>query len=85
MDPRGRGAVPAVLRAHGVWRLTRFRSEPRTVATVSFYALPLHMLGVGLSTFGLAIDSSTRVLGRDGCGDPRAQGATYGSGQRPCR
>lgn len=36
------------------------------VATAPFYALPLHVLGVGLSTLGLGIDSSARVLRRDG-------------------
>lgn len=36
------------------------------LATKPFHALPLHVLGVGLSSLGLAIDGSARVLRRDG-------------------
>jgi glycine/D-amino acid oxidase-like deaminating enzyme len=36
------------------------------VATAPFYAVPLHVLGVGLCSLGLAIDPSARVLRRDG-------------------
>ncbi|WP_191681776.1 FAD-dependent oxidoreductase [Janibacter melonis] len=36
------------------------------IATAPYYALPLHVLGVGLSSLGLAIDRDARVLRRDG-------------------
>lgn len=36
------------------------------LATGPFHALPLHVLGVGLSSLGLAVDGDARVLRRDG-------------------
>jgi 3-oxosteroid 1-dehydrogenase len=59
-----RGSLPFARQAYGDPRYPNPNLGP--VATAPFYALPLHVLGVGLSSMGLAIDSSARVLRRDG-------------------
>lgn len=59
-----RGSLPFARKAYGDPRYPNPNMGP--VTTAPFYALPLHVLGVGLSSMGLAIDSSARVLRRDG-------------------
>lgn len=59
-----RGSLPFARKAYGDPRYANPNMGP--VATAPFYALPLHVLGVGLSSMGLAIDSCARVLRRDG-------------------
>jgi 3-oxosteroid 1-dehydrogenase len=60
----GRGTLPFARQAYGDPRYPNPNLGP--LATAPFYALPLHVLGVGLCSMGLAIDSSARVLRRDG-------------------
>lgn len=63
-DEFGRGSLPFARTAYGD---PRYRNPNLgAVATPPFYALPLHVLGVGMSTLGLSIDSAARVLRRDG-------------------
>ena len=59
-----RGSLPFARKAYGDPRYPNPNLGP--VETAPFYALPLRVLGVGLSSMGLAIDSSARVLRRDG-------------------
>jgi 3-oxosteroid 1-dehydrogenase len=59
-----RGSLPFARQAYGDPRYPNPNLGP--VQTAPFYALPLHVLGVGLCSLGLAIDSSARVLRRDG-------------------
>lgn len=59
-----RGSLPFARTAYGDPRYPNPNLGP--VTTAPFYALPLHVLGVGLSTLGLSIDSAARVLRRDG-------------------
>jgi hypothetical protein len=59
-----RGSLPFARRAYGDPRYPNPNLGP--VATPPFYAVRLTVLGVGLSSLGLAIDEHARVLRRDG-------------------
>jgi glycine/D-amino acid oxidase-like deaminating enzyme len=59
----GRGSMPFARRAYGDPRYENPNLGP--VARAPFYALPLSVLGVGLSSMGLSIDGRARVLRRD--------------------
>lgn len=59
-----RGSLPFARTAYGDPRYPN--PNLGAIVRAPFYALSLHVLGVGLSTLGLAIDSSARVLRRDG-------------------
>lgn len=60
----GRGELPFARKAYGDPRYPN--PNIGAVRSAPFHALPLHVLGVGLSSMGLAIDASARVLRRDG-------------------
>ncbi len=60
----GRGSLPFARQAYGDPRYPN--PNLGAVATAPFYALPLRVLGVGLSSMGLHIDTRARVLRRDG-------------------
>lgn len=60
----GRGSLPFARQAYGDPRYPN--PNLGSVVTAPFHALPLHVLGVGLCSLGLAIDSDARVLRRDG-------------------
>jgi hypothetical protein len=63
-DDFDRGALPFAQAAYGDPRYPHPNLGP--IATGPFHAVPLHVLGVGLSSLGLAIDTHARVLRRDG-------------------
>jgi glycine/D-amino acid oxidase-like deaminating enzyme len=63
-DDFDRGALPFAQAAYGDPRYPHPNLGP--LATAPFHAVPLHVLGVGLCSLGLAIDTSARVLRRDG-------------------
>lgn len=58
-----RGSLPFARRAYGDPRYVNPNLGP--LLSAPFYALPLHVLGVGLCSLGLSIDSRARVLRRD--------------------
>ncbi|WP_019930189.1 FAD-dependent oxidoreductase [Nocardia sp. BMG111209] len=60
----GRGSLPFARKAYGDPRYPN--PNLGAIATAPYYAVPLHVLGVGLCSLGLAIDPSARVLRRDG-------------------
>ena len=59
-----RGSLAFTQRAYGDPRYRNPNLGP--VRQAPFYAVPLHVLGVGLCSLGLAIDTDARVLRRDG-------------------
>ncbi len=59
-----RGSLPFARKAYGDPRYVNPNLGP--LLTAPFYAVPLHVLGVGLCSLGLAIDGSAQVLRRDG-------------------
>lgn len=59
-----RGSLPFARSAYGDPRYVN--PNLGLVLTAPFHAVPLRILGVGLCSLGLAIDSSARVLRRDG-------------------
>lgn len=59
-----RGHLPFAQAAYGDPRYPHPNLGP--VSTGPFHALPLRVLGVGLSSLGLAVDADARVLRRDG-------------------
>lgn len=64
----GRGDLPFARQAYGDPRYANPNLGP--IVKAPFYALRLRVLGVGLSSLGLAIDSNARVLRRDGSAIP---------------
>jgi len=60
----GRGSLPFARQAYGDPRYANPNLGP--VARAPFYAVPLTVLGVGLSSMGLSIDRCARVLTRSG-------------------
>lgn len=59
-----RGSLPFARKAYGDPRYANPNLGP--LLTAPFHAVPLHVLGVGLCSLGLAIDGSAQVLRRDG-------------------
>lgn len=59
----GRGSLPFARQAYGDPRYPNPNLGP--VESAPFYAVQLHVLGVGLCSLGLAVDERARVLRRD--------------------